>query len=122
MPKMGILHDYDLEANEEEIAQNKKCKICGEHPMRFQWSDYSGEAMCTKCGCPYQLKWGTTEQQTEGHYPYINMKKDFIPIAEQYWLETGNFTCYGLMMGPRPGMVDLIDWLEKKYPKYMKLI
>ena len=50
-PKQGILHDYDLHANLEESAKLQTCVVCGDYPMRFQWSDYSGEGMCMKCGC-----------------------------------------------------------------------
>lgn len=54
MPKQGILHDYDLRANREPTAKDNTCVVCGAHPVTYQWSDLSGEAMCTRCGCPYQ--------------------------------------------------------------------
>lgn len=120
MPKSGILHDYDLWANKEESAIGQRCAICDSFPMTFQWSDYSGEAMCTQCGCPYQLKCGTDEQVEKGNYPYINLTDDFIPIGREYWDKTNKFICYGLMLGPQPGMSDLMSWLKQNYPEFIK--
>jgi len=120
MPKQGILHDYDLHANLEASSRMQKCVICGDYPMRFQWGDYSGEAMCMKCGCPYQLKWGSDEQVEKGEYPYLNMRKDFVPIAQQYWKEKGRFVCYATMMGERPGMAELVEWLKLYHPEELK--
>ena len=121
MPKQGILHDYDLWANREKSAENQTCAICDSSPMSFQWSDYSGEAMCTNCGCPYQLKWGTDEQKKEGNYPYLSLSKEYLSVAKEYWDEKKKFVCYGWMMGsPQPGMNELIDWLRKYHPKFIK--
>ena len=53
--KQGILHDYDLLANQEEsthkyrVHGGTQCYICEVNPVTFQWSDYSGQAMCTRC-------------------------------------------------------------------------
>lgn len=120
MPKRGILNDYDLMANMEDSAENQTCAICGASPMRFQWSDLSGEAMCTKCGCPYKLKWGTDEQKEEGNYPYLNLKEEFIPIAKEYWEETHKFVCYGWMLGQRPGTKELLNWMKEHYPDWVE--
>jgi len=120
MPKLGILHDYDLMANNEESAVNQTCIICGASPITFQWSDYSGEAMCTQCGYPYQLKSGTDLQQKEGAYPYVNLKEEFIPVAQEYWQEKKAFVCYGTMLGPQPGMSNLVAWLKKTHPEFIK--
>lgn len=121
MPKAGILHDYDLYANHEPSAKEQYCIICAASPMSFQWSDYSGEAMCTQCGCPYQLKWGSNKQKEEGNYPYLSLKQEFIPIAKEYWAEKRKFVCYGTMLGgPYPGMSSLVDWLKKYHPEHIK--
>lgn len=120
MPKQGIFHDYDLKANEESSAQNQTCAVCGTSPMTFQWSDYSGEGMCTKCGCPYQLKWGSTKMQEEGNYPYLNMNDEFLPIAKEYWEETKWFVCYGMKFGSRPSMSELNKWIESNHPELIK--
>ena len=120
MPKHGILHDYDLMANKETSATNQTCAICGASPMQFQWSDYSGEAMCTKCGCCYQLKWGSDKQMAEGNYPYLNLKDKFLPVAKEYWNETHMFVCYGQMLGPSPGYNELIYWVEKHHPEFIE--
>lgn len=120
MPKQGILHDYDLLANDEKTAHGNKCHVCDAHPAYYQWSDYSGEGMCTECGCPYQLKWGTDEHKKKNDYPYLNLKEDFIPIAKEYWLQTKQFVCYGVMMSSSmPGRNELDDWLKEHHPEYL---
>jgi len=120
MAKAGILHDYDLMANREESAKSQKCAICGTEPMSFQWSDYSGEAMCCNCGCPYQLKWGSDEQVKENKYPYLNLNDEFLAVAQEYWKEKGKFTCYGWMLGAAPGMDACIAWLKEHYPQFVE--
>jgi hypothetical protein len=119
MTKQGLLHDYDLMANAEDSSHNVTCAICGKEGVTFQWSDYSGEAMCTQCGCPYQLKWGTNEQQKESKYPYLGLLPDFIPVAREYWNETHKWVCYGTMMGPRPGEKEFFDWCKDHHPEWI---
>ncbi len=119
MVRSGILHDYDLMANEEQSSQNQTCVICGISPMIFQWSDYSGEAMCAQCGCPYQLKWGGRAKEQEGKYPYLNLQNEFILIAQEYWNKTHQFVCYGIMLGNNPGMPELSKWVEEKHPEWI---
>ena len=118
MPKQGILHDYDLKANEERSATNQTCIICGASPMVFQWSDYSGEAMCTKCGCPYQLKWGSKKQEKEGKYPYLNLKREYVPYIKEYWEKTHKFVHYGRRLAPRPSLADFYNWLDETHPEF----
>lgn len=112
-PKQGVLHDYDLQANRELAARKQECVVCGAKPMAFQWSDYSGEAMCTLCGTPYQLKWGSEEQKAEGHYPYLNLREEWVPVLRRYYQETGRFTCLGIMMGEKPGLAEFDKWVTK---------
>ena len=109
MSKQGVLHDYDLYANREESSVGVTCAICGREDTQFQWSDYSGEAMCTQCGCPYQLI-------TEGN-PYLNIEQEHLPVLRQYWEETGQFVCYGSMLGYAPGVKEFNYWLNKNYPE-----
>ena len=122
MAKAGILHDYDLMANNEPSARREDvvCPVCDESPPKYQWSDYSGQAMCMKCGCIFQLKWGTDEQKKEGNYPYMGLKEEWVPIAREYWQETGKWTCFGTMLGPRPGLDAFFAWVKQKYPEMMK--
>ena len=115
--KCSILHDYDLHANLEPSSQGVTCAVCGTSPTRFQWSDYSGEGMCTACGCTYQLKWGSKEQQAEGKYPYMTMTDDFLPIAREYWEQTHKWVCYGTMLGGQLGMAELIAWCKEYHPE-----
>lgn len=111
--KHGILHDYDLWANREPSAREQRCVTCDAYPMTFQWSDYSGEAMCTRCGTPYQLMWGSERQEAEGNYPYLNLKPDWLPVLKRYWHETERFTCLGRMMGGSlPGLKSFYDWVD----------
>ena len=112
-PKAGILHDYDLMANAEpSVVRILRCAGCDAEPPRFQWSDYSGEAMCTRCGCPYQLKWGSDQQMAEGAYPYLSLRDELVEPLRAYFAETGQFTCLGVMLGPRPGMDAFAAWLQ----------
>lgn len=120
MTKHGILHDYDLLANREASASGQTCAVCGDSPMTFQWSDYSGEAMCTQCGCPYQLKWGSEEQQAEGKYPYLRFKAEFLPIAKEYWDTFHRFIYYGMSLDSKPGYHGLISWLKGNHPEWIK--
>jgi hypothetical protein len=115
--KAGILHDYDLYANLESAAQKGTiCAVCGTSPMRYQWSDYSGEGMCTVCGCPYQLKWGSDEMKKEGAYPYMNLDEKWLPIIKEYWEETRRWTYFGRGF-ERPGMVEFATWVTAKHPE-----
>jgi hypothetical protein len=120
MPKSGILHDYDLMANNEKSAPGNTCVVCGWEDMYFQWSDYSGEAMCSTCGCPYQLKWGSDKQVQEAKYPYLNLKDNVLIAAKEYWNDKKAFVCYGMMMGPQPGMKEFISWCKEHHPEILK--
>lgn len=118
MVKAGLIHDYDLMANAESAAQGNTCLVCDAHPVRYQWSDYHGEAMCQQCGCAYQLKGGTSKEEVEGKYPYLNMLDEFVPIAREYWTQTKMFVHYGQSFSRNDGMPDLIAWVKKEHPEY----
>lgn len=120
MAKCGILHDYDLAANCEPSAQQQTCVTCGAAPITYQWSDYSGEAMCTKCGTPYQLKWGSDEQRADGKYPYLLLREEFVHVLREYHTETGRFVCLGTMLGPKPGYAEFVEWCRVKHPEVMR--
>lgn len=113
MPKEGIKFDYDLWAN-HEIKNGNICRIC-RNPLRCRWTDYSGEGVCLKCGAPYQLKWGSQEQEKEKEYPYLKVKDIWIPILKQYWKETNRFCFNGTSFSERTGVQEFGDWLETKY-------
>lgn len=121
MAKAGILHDYDLHANLEPSAKGQTCVVCRADPVEYQWSDYSGEAMCRTCGAVYQLKWGSEEQRAEGDYPYFKLRDELIEPLRAYHEETGRWTCLGMMMGPRPGLDAFADWLETERPDVYRL-
>lgn len=122
MAKCGILHDYDLLANNEASANNQTCVVCGITNMSFQWSDYSGEAMCRQCGTPYQLKWGSDEQKLEGKYPYLNLREVLIEPLREYFKQTARFTCLGGMLGPQPGLREFSDWMKANRPEILEAI
>lgn len=115
--KHGILHDYDLRANREKAAQGQTCVVCEAFPVTYQWSDYSGEAMCTQCGCPYQLKWGTVEQRQERAYPYLSVKEEWIHVLREYYDETHKFACLGLMMNISPEHAAFNTWAANRHPE-----
>ena len=120
MAKVGIDHDYDLLANQEESAWGQTCIVCGCSPMTFQWSDYSGEGMCTECGTPYQLKRGTDEQKAEGKYPYLRMKSEWVPVVREYHQQTGQFVALGCMLGQQRGMAEFVEWLKGHHPEMLR--
>jgi hypothetical protein len=119
-PKAGILHDYDLMANAEPSAPRNTCKVCDIPDMAFQWSDYSGEAMCCQCGAPYQLKWGSEEQKKEGKYPYFSLREEFLPAAREFWKEKQIFVHYGASFSNHQGKDELVDWLKSHHPELLK--
>lgn len=118
--KMGLLHDYDLMANAEQSAHGNTCVVCAAYPVRYQWSDYSGEGMCTRCGTPYQLKWGGKTKEAEGKYPYLNLREDFLPIARDYWKETQSFVHYGQSFSQDQGIAALNAWIKQRHPELLK--
>ena len=118
MIKQGLIHDYDLMANAEPAARAVTCAICDTADISFQWSDYSGEAMCTVCGCPYQLKWGNDEQVRENKYPYLSLHDTFIPIAREFWRESKTWVHYGASFSRNDGHPELSAWMKKHYPDY----
>lgn len=121
LPKQGVRQDYDLMANAEPAAKvAPACEVCGSSPVMYQWADYSGEAMCTRCGTPYQLKWGTPEQVAEGKYPYLNLMPSWVPIVREYYEQTGRFTCLGRVMGHARGLEEFYAWVDAHHPEMSK--
>lgn len=118
MPKAGLIHDYDLMANAEKSSVGVTCAVCDTPDTRFQWSDYSGEAMCQRCGCTYQLKWGGEELEKEGKYPYMSLKADFLPLAREFWLGTNTWVHYGSSFSRNDGHAELAAWMKKNHPEY----
>ena len=117
MTKHGISHDYDLHANLEVSANNQTCIVCETSPVMYRWSDYSGQAMCSACGCSYQLKWGSDEQQKEDNYPYLRLKKEWIAVLKRYHQETKRFTYLGVQLGGTPeNLPAFYKWVDEHYP------
>lgn len=121
MAKMGVLHDYDLMANREEAAQKPMaCVVCDAPRIMYQWSDYHGEAMCSQCGCPYQIKSGSDEQVKEGKYPYISLLDSFVPVAREYWQHAREFVHYGHSFSNDQGKAALVAWLKVHHPETLQ--
>ena len=119
MAKDGILHDYDLLVNAEPSAQkgDTPCAVCDASPVTWQWADLRGQAMCTRCGCPYQLKWGTKEQEQEGTYPHLSLAPNFVTICREYWQATHRWTYLGCGIGSKPGLREFYAWLREHHPE-----
>ena len=120
MPKAGLLHDYDLMANAEPTAEGNTCVVCDAHPVTYQWSDLHGEAMCCQCGCAYQLKGGSEQQEKEGKYPYCNLRGEHIPVLREYWNETKRFVHYGSSFSHSEGVADFNAWVLQRHPELSK--
>lgn len=120
MAKVGVIHDYDLWANKERSAQGVTCAVCDTPNTRFQWSDYNGEAMCTTCGCPYQLMNGTDAQIAEGKYPYLSLLDTFVPVARKFWKEMRVWVHYGQSFSREDGFDVLNPWIEKHHPELIR--
>lgn len=118
--KAGLIHDYDLMANLEQSSRGVTCAVCDTPNTTFQWSDYRGEGMCTVCGCTYQLKGGSKEEEAEGKYPYMTLKADFVPVAKEFWNETKTWVHYGSSFSCNTGMPALIEWAKKHHPEVLK--
>lgn len=114
--KQGILHDYDLRANDEPVKV-AKCDVCDRDNPSLQWSDYHGEAMCTRCGCPYQIAGGG-----EGVvYPRLNLRADIVPLAQEYWRLEHSFVHYGAPIGAAIGIPGFWRWVEQAHPEYIEM-
>jgi hypothetical protein len=87
---------YGALANAEPVAK-VGCVVCDEQSPSYSWTDYSGEGSCTRCGTPYQLKWGTLKDGET--YPRINVDAEWIPILRRYWAETHELNGAGSYMG-----------------------
>lgn len=92
---------YGAMANAVPGSRDFTCVVCGDNPPTWTWSDLHGEAMCIKCGTPYQL---IQYEEVDGERkrldapPKINIKPGYIPILKQYWEETKKFTGLGTIM------------------------
>ncbi len=97
----------------------KKCEICCD-TLFCRWTDYHGEGVCETCGTPYQLINGTEEQKKENNYPYLKLKKEWIPIVKEYWDKTQQFVFHGTSMSETTGLIEFWKWVEDNHPEMMK--
>ena len=98
---------YGYMANNELFVKEFVCLICQIPNPSFSWTDYFGEAYCETCGTPYQLKGGKLHEDET--YPRINIKKESIPILQQYWNETHRGNGLGTFMLERDYKDQFID-------------
>ena len=100
-----MVQKYGHMAN-QAVNETFPCVVCEDQEPTFSWTDYHGEGYCVKCGTPYQLSGGN-----EGDVlPKINIKKEFIPVLQRYFKETGLGNGCGSFMIVR----DYPDQIEDK--------
>lgn len=109
-------------ANTVEPSAGFTCLICGLSPANWTWGDAHGEAMCRRCGTPYQLLQYEKDENGENHRldvpPKLNIKEDWVPVLTRYWEETQAFTGLATIIIPRDypecveGKSKLYDWLD----------
>ena len=118
--KQGRFADYDSHANLVPQAKLiKKCEVCGASPPSFIWTDYFGEAMCSRCGVPYQLLSPAGKQDKQ--VPYLALRKELIEPCRRYWREKGEFMGLGCRLGGSyPGLGELVQWLKENYPELIE--
>lgn len=93
------MQKYGHLANLVEEGKDFSCHICGDNPTQWTWGDVHGEAMCVKCGTPYQLlQYDENKKRIKGESPKLNIKEKWILILKAYWDETHNFTGLATVM------------------------
>jgi hypothetical protein len=93
---------YGHEANNTQgAAARKTCVVCDDPSPHYTWTDYSGEGICMRCGTPYQLKWGSDKQVSDGMYPYLNVREEAVPMFRRYFAETNSSWGGGTYLGLR---------------------
>lgn len=98
-----------------------ECVVCENVDPPFVYTDLSGEAMCGHCGCPYQVKWGSDEQQEEGDYPYLNLKEEWVEVFSEYYEETGKAAELGHVLSRKPkGVDDFVNWVKFYHPELLE--
>lgn len=115
---------YGHEAN-KHVPKDFECEICGDQPPTVTWVDLHGEAVCTNCGTPYKVIHYDEDGNRVDKPPTITIKKNWIPILEEYWEKTGEFMGLGNIMNYdqyprfREACKKFNEWVEKndKEPK-----
>ena len=115
---------YVFLANAEPVAA-RACLVCDTPSPSYSWTDYSGEAYCTKCGSNYQLKWG---ELAEGEtYPRPNFAAKWLPLLRRFWQETKSLNGCGTYMPPMndyprqlAGRYAFNEWAEQQ-PEFAAL-
>lgn len=119
------MQKYGHLANEVAEGRDYTCLICGDDPVQWTWGDAHGEAMCVKCGTPYQLlQYDEDRQRIAGVSPKPNIEESWIPILKAYWEETHNFIGLATIMMWRDypeceeGQRKFYAWLDE-HPELM---
>lgn len=107
-------------ANDVPEGKDFTCIICNDNPMTWTWGDVHGEAMCVKCGTPYQLlQYDENKERIKGATPKLNIKESWIPVLKTYWEETHSFIGLASIMIWRDypeceeGQRKFNDWLDE---------
>ena len=102
---------YGGRANAVKSAWRFECLICRSNPTTWTWTDLHGEAVCVKCGTPYQLlqyaETGDGKRQLEDKPPRINIRDEWLPVLIQYWQERQAFMGLGRIM------------IDRQYPEFI---
>jgi hypothetical protein len=119
---------YGHLANQVDGAKEFCCEVCGVSPVTWTWGDLHGEAMCVRCGTPYQLLQYEKGEDGKEHgvdrLPKLNIKPEWVPVLQQYWQETQQFTGFATIIIPRDypecveGKRKFDAWLEE-HPEVM---
>lgn len=81
----------------EYVKEFFVCQICGIN-AGFNWSDKHREAMCNKCGIPYQILHYDKDNNQIDKLPEISISITWIPIIKRYWEEKHIFIGLGSIL------------------------
>jgi hypothetical protein len=101
--------------DEVKFMERGKCEICDD-AISYEWTDLHGEAICWRCGTPYQLyQYDENKKRIPDAEPTINIKDEYIPMLKQYWNENKKHMGLGTYLG-KPKYPEkhhaFFDWLD----------
>lgn len=119
--KYGYLANQEI--NREQGVS--PCLVCDDKDPHYSWTDYSGEAYCTRCGTAYQLKWGDLKEGES--YPRINIEAEWIPVLRDYYAETHQLNGSGTYLSfcypeQAKGNEQFNEWFDANKEKYPELL
>jgi len=115
---------YGWMAN-QAVKHEFRCQVCGKS-TGFNWSDLHGEAMCNTCGTPYQIIQYNEDKTRKDAPPRLNLKDEWVSVAQEYWNETHTYMGLGTIMIARDypeciaGKEKFYDWVEQNHSELLK--